>query len=140
VQKFHKYLKLTNGDDIIVTTDSNCENFRKDSVLYVYDPVLISTVRLAQGHYFVETFTMQPWIKLAKDDIMEIPTENVIIAVDIDDKVVTQYEMFLNEYSNSAPDFDQMSEDRVDDFFDAIESDEFDEFDRDTEEEGPTFH
>lgn len=140
MEKFHKYLKLTNGDDIIVTTDTNCDNFKQNKAIYVYDPVLISTVRLAQGPYFIETFTMQPWIKLAKDDIMEIPTENIIVAVDIEDKVVTQYEMFLNEYNQSAPSFEQSSEEMIDEFFDETESDELDEFDRSNEKEGPTLH
>lgn len=140
MEKFHKYIKLTNGDDLIVTTDTNCDNFKDNKVMYVYDPVLISTVRLAQGAYFVETFTMQPWIKLAKDDVMEIPTENIIVAVDIEDKVITQYEMFLDEYSQSTQDFNKASEEMVDDFFDELESEDIDGFEPYNEEEGPTFH
>lgn len=141
MQKFHKYLKLTNGDDIIATTDNNCENFKQEKVIYVYDPVQINTIRIAQGNYFIESFTMQPWIKLAKDDIMEIPTESIVVAVDIDDKVVTQYEMFLDEYNKSAPDFERTSEDELDDIFDTLESeDDFDEIRENNEKEGPTFH
>ena len=141
MQKFHKYIKLTNGDDIIATTDNNCENFKQEKVIYVYDPVQIKTIRIAQENYFIESFTMQPWIKLAKDDIMEIPTESIVVAVDIDDKVVTQYEIFLNEYSNSAPDFERTSEEELDDIFETLESeDDFDGIRENNEKEGPTFH
>jgi hypothetical protein len=124
VEKFFKFLKLSNGEDIIATTDSNCENFKEQKSIFVYDPVLINTIRLAQGPYMVETFTMQPWIKLAKDDIMEIPTESIVVAVDIDDKVVTQYEMFLNEYNNPSQEFNQINEEELDNLYDTIESEE----------------
>ena len=141
MQKFHKYIKLTNGDDIIATTDNNCENFKQEKVIYVYDPVQINTIRIAQDNYFVESFTMQPWIKLAKNDIMEIPTESIVVAVDIDDKVVTQYEIFLNEYSNSAPDFERTSEEELDDIFETLESeDDLDGIRETSKKEGPTFH
>ena len=72
----------------------------------------------------VETFTMQPWIKLAKEDIMEIPTESIVVAVDIDDKVVTQYEMFLNEYNNPSQEFNQVEGEELDNLYDTIESEE----------------
>jgi hypothetical protein len=141
MQKFHKYIKLTNGDDIIATTDNNCENFKQEKVIYVYDPVQINTIRIAHDNYFVESFTMQPWIKLAKNDIMEIPTESIVVAVDIDDKVVTQYEIFLNEYSNSTPDFERTSEEELDDIFETLESeDDLDGIRETSKKEGPTFH
>ena len=124
MEKFFKFLKLSNGEDIIGTTDSNCENFKEQKSIFVYDPVLINTIRLAQGPYMVETFTMQPWIKLAKDDIMEIPTESIVVAVDIDDKVVTQYEMFLNEYNNPSQEFNQVEGEELDNLYDTIESEE----------------
>ena len=124
MEKFFKFLKLSNGEDIIATTDSNCENFKEQKSIFVYDPVLINTIKLAQGPYMVETFTMQPWIKLAKDDIMEIPTESIVVAVDIDDKVVTQYEMFLNEYNNSSQELNQVEGEELDDLYDTIESEE----------------
>ena len=124
MEKFFKFLKLSNGEDIIATTDSNCENFKEQKSIFVYDPVLINTIRLAQGPYMVETFTMQPWIKLAKDDIMEIPTESIVVAVDIDDKVVTQYEMFLNEYNNPSQELNQVEGEELDNLYDTIESEE----------------
>lgn len=124
MEKFFKFLKLSNGEDIIATTDSNCENFKEKKSIFVYDPVLINTIKLAQGPYMIETFTMQPWIKLAKDDIMEIPTESIVVAVDIDDKVVTQYEMFLNEYNNPSQELNQVEGEELDDLYDTIESEE----------------
>lgn len=141
MDKYHKFLKLSNGEDIIATTDNDCKDFKKEKSIFVYDPVQISTIRISQGSYYVESFTMQPWIKLAKTDIIEIPTESIIVAVDVQDKVVTQYEMFLNEYNNAAPEFEQASEEDMDELFESLESeDDLDGIRENNEKEGPTFH
>ena len=55
---------------------------------------------------------------------MEIPTESIVVAVDIDDKVVTQYEMFLNEYNNPSQEFNQVEGEELDNLYDTIESEE----------------
>lgn len=139
--KFYKFLKLSNGEDIIVTTDSSCENFKQEKSIFVYDPVLINTIRIAQGSYMVETFTMQPWIKLAKEDIIELPTESIVVVVDVDDKFVSQYETFIYEYSKDNPDFEQTNEDTLEDFLETLESEEdLDGIRNETKKEGPTFH
>lgn len=100
---FCKFLKLTNGENIIVTTDSNCLNFKDQKTITVVDPVVINTVKYAQGPYVIESYTMQPWIKLAKSDAIDIPTENVVIAVDVEDSVKEQYEKFLDDYEKGDP-------------------------------------
>lgn len=140
IEKYHKFLKLSNGEDIIATTDNDCKDFKNQKSIFVYDPVQINTIRIAQGDMLVESFTMQPWIKLAKSDIIEIPTESIVVAVDLDDKVVTQYEIFLDEYTKQP--FERVDETQFDEFLDDYESEQLiDGIRREEEdEEGPTFH
>ena len=146
-EKHYKYLKLTNGEDIIVSTDNNCDNFKDQKYLYVYDPVLINTIKIARGPYVVESFTMQPWIKLAKSDIVEIPTESIVVVVDIEDRVVTEYHNYLNEYKTHKEtddtDGSDLTEEEVDNFLNDLEAEEDDDGitrSARTKEEGPTFH
>ena len=133
---FCKLIKLTNGENIIASTDSSCLNFKETKSISVVDPVLISTVKFAKGPFMIETYTMQPWIKLAKKDIIDIPTENIIVAVDVEESVKDQYEKFLEDYETDAPvafeDDQQFLLDENDEYFD--EEDQLD----DTEK--PTFH
>jgi hypothetical protein len=142
-EKHYKYLKLTNGEDIIVSTDNNCSNFKDQKYLYVYDPVLINTIKIARGPYMVESFTMQPWIKLAKSDIVEIPTESIVVVVDIEDKVVTEYHNYLTEYKqHQAEGSSGITDDDMAEIFDELEAEEDDDGTRcsSRDEEGPTFH
>ena len=128
---FYKFLKLTNGDNLIVSTDVDCNNLREQKTLSVVDPVLINTVKMLKGPYIVETFTMQPWIKLAKKDIIDIPTENIVVAVDIEDSVEEQYKSFLMDQVSTTPivddaseeDFQQLLEDYTDEFDDEYDED-----------------
>ncbi len=94
---YTKLLKLTNGENLIVSTDSNCSDFKNEKSISVIDPVLINTLKFNRGPYIVETYTMQPWIKIAKRDIINIPTESIIVAVDIQDDVEEQYKKFLTK-------------------------------------------
>ena len=132
---FCKLIKLTNGENIIASTDSSCLNFKEFKSISVVDPVLISTVKFAKGPFMIETYTMQPWIKLAKKDIIDIPTENIIVAVDVEETVKDQYEKFLEDSQGDTPvafEDDQQFLIEEDEYFD--EEDDLD----DTEK--PTFH
>jgi hypothetical protein len=143
VDRFYKYLKLSNGDDIIATTDNDCKNFKKQRSIFVYDPVLISTIRIAQGPFMIETFTMRPWIKLAKEDIIEIPTESIIVAVDVEDKTQEQYNNFLMDSKSSTQDAEEFTEEELDELMEGIEETEDDNDHREqpkTKKQGPTFH
>ena len=116
---FCKFLKLFNGDNIIVMTDCDCSDFKNLSHIDVIDPVLISTVKFAQGPYIVESYTMQQWIKVAKKDIIKIPTKSVIVAVDVHESVVEQYNQFvIDSEKDEAISFDSEAMDQLDDSYD----------------------
>jgi hypothetical protein len=133
-----KYLKLSNGEEIIVTTDNDCSDFKKEKYLYIVDPVEIKAVSMSKGPMVFETHVMQPWIRLAKESIIQIPTDSIVIAVDVEDDVLTQYAKFLYEqHIKKAP--SQNRDEIINDMLQDLE-DEHNTDGNDDEEENPTFH
>ena len=115
-----KFLKLSNGDEIIVTTDNNCSDYKNEKYIHVIDPVEIKAISIAKGPMVVETHVMQPWIRLAKDDIIQIPTDNILIAVDVEDTIMSQYAKFLYEqHVRTLPPQDR--EEMVENFLEELE-------------------
>lgn len=131
-----KFLKLSNGDEIIVTTDNNCSDYKNEKYIHVIDPVEIKAISIAKGPMVVETHVMQPWIRLAKDDIIQIPTDSIVVAVDVEDDVITQYARFVyEEFTKKTPPQDR--QEVINDMFEQMESELTADGD---EEESPTFH
>jgi hypothetical protein len=144
VQKqYCKFIKLSNGEDIIAVTNNDCKDFKREKIIVVNDPVLIRTIKIARDSYLMESFTMQPWIKLAKERTIEIPTESIIVAVDIDDMVYEQYTTFLTEYNSdtgSEESFEEVDGSMLDYMFDEQETEEDNAEKDNNEKRGPTFH
>jgi len=124
---FCKYLKLTNGDNIIVTTDNDCKNFKQQKTIPVCDPVLLKNIQMSQGPFLLETFTMQPWIKVAKNDIIDIPTESILVVVDLHESAVDQYKSFVLETSNTDPKVEEVTDEEYQNMFDSFEEQEEDD-------------
>jgi len=140
LHSYCKFLKLTNGEEIIVTTDNDCSDFKSDRYLSVIDPVEVKAMQMVRGPHIVETQVMQPWIRLAKDDIIQIPTDNILIAVDVEDDVADQYAKFLYEqHIKTLPAQDR--EEMVENFLEDLESENsIDGNDYDDEDQRPTVH
>jgi len=134
-----KFVKLVNGDEIIVTTDNNCNDYKNDRYLSVIDPVEVRSMQMVRGPHIVETHIMQPWIRMAKDDIVQIPTDNILVIVDVRDDIVDQYTKFLNQQQDSNEpargDIGELIEDLIED----SESENLLDA-NDYQNEGPTFH
>lgn len=131
-----KFLKLFNGEEIIVTTDNDCSDFKNEKYLHVIDPVEIKAISMARGPMVVETHVMQPWIRLAKDDIIQIPTDSIVVAVDVEDDVIKQYAKFVyEEFLKKAPTQDRQV--AINEMLEQLESDLTTDGDG---EQGPTFH
>lgn len=96
-----KYIKLVNGENLIVTTDNDCKNFKQNKFINVINPVQIVTLKLNQGPLVVESFAMSTWIRMAVEDVIEIPTESIVIAVDIIPQAIEQYRKFVEELKES---------------------------------------
>lgn len=92
-----KFLKLTNGEDIIVQTDDTCESLNNKEFINVIEPVLIASIRIPRGPLVLETYTMQPWIKMAKADVVQIPTKSIVVAVNVHEMAEKQYLQYVEE-------------------------------------------
>lgn len=92
----YKFLKLTNGDDIIAMVNDEFLSTTSMSHVQIQDPVQISSARFPKGNMIMETYLMQPWIKLSRSNIMVIPTTTIVAAVDITDSAIEQYNEFLD--------------------------------------------
>ena len=110
---FYKYVKLTNGENIIVMTDTDCKEFKDRKSISILNPVELSTVRMANGPMLMESTTLQPWIKLATDDVIELPTESIIVIADMKEEAIEQYKIFLEEYKNRKEDIEEQEEEII---------------------------
>ena len=77
-----KFLKLTNGESIVVSSNDTFKNFKDKKYVEIFDPIEIRSIKVHNGSQIMEHYTMQPWIKMAKTDRMELPTESILLAVD----------------------------------------------------------
>ena len=129
-----KFLKLTNGENIIVSTDDDCKTFINKEFIDIVDPVLISSFRFPKGNMVVESFVMQPWIKMAKKDVMRLPVNNIVVAADIQEMAASQYKTFVDEsvHEVSKELTEEDIEETLDEYFSDAGSSEEDE------EDGPT--
>ena len=81
-------------------TDTDCKEFKDRKSISIINPVELSTVRMTNGPVLMESTTLQPWIKIATDDVIELPTESIVVIVDIKEDAIEHYKIFLEEYNN----------------------------------------
>lgn len=130
---FCKYLKLTNGEDLIVSTDDTCETFRGKEFIDVKDPVLISVMRFNRGSALVESFVMLPWIKMGKTESVKIPVQNIVAAVDVQKLAEDQYKMYIENVPQQLVQQEEIvPEDEIDDFINEMTNEEDDDDGNDT--------
>lgn len=136
-----KYIKLINGENLIVTTDNDCKNFKEYKVINVINPVQIVTLKLNQGPLIVESFAMSTWIRMAVEDVIEIPTESIVIAVDIIPQAIEQYRKFVEELKDSTTTVAEEDSDYEEQYEEEDEEDDR-EFERifTRRKSGTTFH
>jgi len=144
-----KFIKLNNGEDIIVQTDDTCESLNNKEFISVIDPVLIASMRMPRGPVVIETYIMQPWIKMAKADVIQIPTKNIVVAVDVHELAEKQYLDYIEETnkqkkSDSAGNFETEEEEEemtFEEFYNSLREDSEEEDDGNTRtKSGRTIH
>ena len=91
-------MKLTNGENIIVTTDNDCKQFKQHKTINIINPVELAVMRVTNGPMVMESMTLQPWIKVAPNDVIEVPTESILLVTDVKEEAIEQYKTFLVEY------------------------------------------
>jgi hypothetical protein len=99
---YYKFFKLINGEDIIAVTDDPCETFEDKEFIDIVDPVLICAYRIPREKGIMETYIMQTWIKMAVQDVISLPVSSILIAVDVQPKVIEQYDIFVIEANRSS--------------------------------------
>tara|TARA_R100001509_G_scaffold145076_1_gene101586 strand:+ start:253 stop:642 length:390 start_codon:yes stop_codon:yes gene_type:complete len=118
-----KYLKLTNGEQIVVSSNDDFKDYKSKKYIEISDPIEIKAVKVHHGHQIMEHYTMQPWIKMAKTEKIVLPTDSILLAVDLHDDAIMQYK----EYIKDAVEIELVKEDELE-----LESE--DEFYGDTDE------
>lgn len=91
-------------------TDTDCKEFKDRKSISIINPVELSTIRINNGPVIMESVTMQPWIKIATDDVIELPTESIVVIADMKDEAIDQYKIFLEEYKNRKEEVEQMED------------------------------
>jgi len=96
-----KFLKLTSGENLIVSTEDECNELDMKSYIEVSEPVVIHSMRMPYGGGFIESYIMQPWLKMSTKEVLRLPVRNIIIATNLMEKAESQYKQFIVEYENS---------------------------------------
>lgn len=140
-----KLFKLVSGENIIATTETNCEDLTAIDSVTLTDPVLVSSVRFPKGGLVYETFVMQPWIALTEDCIIDIATRHILITSSVKESVQEQYKKYLISEMDRENDPELQLEEEI---F-ASDADGFDDFMNEEEEDyyvgdeattKPTYH
>ena len=125
----YKFLKLSNGENILCMTDDNCENLAKKKHIHILEPVLVTPFRFPRGLKIMETFIMQPWVPFSDDKVFEISTSAIIMATDVHDEFKQQYEKYIESSEQKGePEIENQGELNAKDYEDLLsqgrESDE----------------
>jgi hypothetical protein len=96
-----KLLKLTSGENLIVSTEDECDRLEEKRYIEVSEPVVIHSMRMPYAGGFVESYIMQPWLKMATKEVIRLPVRNIIIATNLIEKAEFQYKQFIVEYESS---------------------------------------
>ena len=91
-------------------TDTDCKEFKDRKSISICNTVELSTVRMTNGPVLMESTTLQPWIKIATDDVIELPTESIVVIVDIKEDAIEHYKIFLEEYNNPKEEVEEKME------------------------------
>ena len=95
-----KFLKLTSGENLIVSTEDMCDKLDEKRYIEVSEPVVIHSMRMPYGGGFVESYIMQPWLKMSSREVLRLPVRNIIIATNLLEKAEIQYKQFIVEFEN----------------------------------------
>ena len=95
-----KFLKLTSGENLIVSTEDECMDLADKKYIEVSEPVEIHSMKMPYAGGVIESYIMQPWLKMSAKEILRIPARNVVIATNVLEKAESQYKQFIIEYDS----------------------------------------
>ena len=97
-----KFLKLTSGENLIVSTEDECIDLADKKYIEVSEPVEIHSMKMPYAGGVIESYMMQPWLKMSAKEVLRIPARNVVVVTNVLERAETQYKQFIIEYENSA--------------------------------------
>lgn len=97
-----KFLKLTSGENLIVSTEDECVELVDKKYIEVSEPVEIHSMKMPYAGGVIESYIMQPWLKMSAKEILRIPARNIVIATNVLEKAESQYKQFILEYESLA--------------------------------------
>ena len=95
-----KFLKLTSGENLIVTTEDECMDLADKKYIEVSEPVEIHSMKMPYAGGVIESYMMQPWLKMSAKEVLRIPARNVVIVTNVLERAEAQYKQFIIEYDN----------------------------------------
>jgi len=99
----YKFLKLSNGENIVCATDDDCQNLKSKISIHILDPVLVTPVRIPRGSQIAETYVLTPWISISDETVYEIPTQQIIVATDVKEHFRDNYKSFIEHTNEPKP-------------------------------------
>jgi hypothetical protein len=66
----------------------------------VSEPVEIHSMKMPYAGGVIESYMMQPWLKMSAKEVLRIPARNVVIATNVLEKAESQYKQFIIEYDS----------------------------------------
>jgi len=97
-----KFIKLTSGENLIVSTEDECVDLTDNKYIEVSEPVEIHSMKMPYVGGVIESYIMQPWLKMSAKEVLRIPARNVISATNVLEKAESQYKQFIIEYDSLA--------------------------------------
>jgi hypothetical protein len=95
-----KFLKLTSGENLIVSTEDECMDLADKKYIEVSEPVEIHSMKMPYAGGVIESYIMQPWLKMSAKEVLRIPARNVVIVTNVLEKAESQYKQFIIEYDS----------------------------------------
>ena len=137
-----KFLKLTSGENLIVSTEDECVELVDKKYVEVTEPVEIHSMKMPYAGGMIESYIMQPWLKMSAKEALRIPAHNIVIATNVLEKAESQYKQFILEYEQHAVATEEDIEQALsgDDNNDESEISEEDEDDSWTDSGSRTYH
>jgi hypothetical protein len=125
-----KFLKLTSGENLIVSTEDECVELVDKKYIEVSEPVEIHAMKMPYAGGVIESYIMQPWLKMSAKEVLRIPAHNILVATNVMEKAESQYKQFILEYDQLAlatdDDIEKALTSNDDLTEDEIEEDEYD--------------
>lgn len=109
-----KYIKLISSENLLVMME-DCDDYEDKKYIDVHTPIVITSVRFPRGRHILETFHMEPWIKVTKQEVFRIPVRNIIVITDVDESTERYYNRFVEKTSNDDTPEDVIASDESED-------------------------